>query len=710
MTKSKQPESIQKTIVSVMVNRQAIFTFVVALVIVGSSFWGGQVQIGYQHQSTMFLAQWVNEYIDSAIHVLDSLTLISPGVTDLKAVEKAYSSIDALYLINRNGRLMATSPANPLMTIGIDMSKQPYFDAELKTLFISRPYVSPYTENLTINLSLPIKGKEEILVGEINLIDLQESVRRSNISQIGDFLITDQDGLLLAHPNQELVRQMTNIRQLGIIERAKEGQTRQIYTVDGRWMLGIVIPIERTNWYAITQAPVMAVYGTFLIPSIIGLFVALFFFLVFAWRERLDIAERIVAPLRELSQDARRLANGDFSAEFSPQIATYQEAISLIDSFERMKEAVQSREESLHESENRYRQLFDMESDAIFLIDTTSEQIIEANNAATTLYGYSREELLLKKATDLSAEPEKTLQTIKNENTLVPIRWHKKKDGTVIQVEITGSYFERSGQKVLIAAIRDITERKRAEETLVISEKMAGIGTLASGIAHEINSPLQVITGISESLERRIKKNQMSQDELQKQIIILNRNAWRIAEIVKSLLLYSRSSSDVMENHNLNQIIHDTLLLIEHQLKTWSNISVQTKLASHLPDMICDRNKITQVIINLTNNAKDAMADGGKITLSTQFNSKQQTVIFKVKDTGIGIPQEIRARIFDPFYTTKPIGKGTGLGLSIVMGIVQAHGGIINIDSSPQMGTCFTLTFPVNPPLDQTQGIAEEDV
>lgn len=254
-------------------------------------------------------------------------------------------------------------------------------------------------------------------------------------------------------------------------------------------------------------------------------------------------------------------------------------------------------------------------------------------------------------------------------------------------------YLEDGSIPRIIAFTENITERKRAEAALLAAEKMAGIGVLAAGVAHEINSPLQVITGISESLGRRMQKNELEEGDSE-QLGIVNRNAWRIAEIIKALLLYARPSPVEMEKDNLNQIILETLLLIEHQLKTWSNILVHTDLDPSLPEITCDRNRVSQVLINLINNARDAMPYGGQINLSTIFSTEQRCALLKIKDSGTGIPLENQDKIFDPFYTTKEIGKGTGLGLSIVKGIMQAHGGEISVDSTPGEGTCFTLSFP----------------
>jgi signal transduction histidine kinase len=179
---------------------------------------------------------------------------------------------------------------------------------------------------------------------------------------------------------------------------------------------------------------------------------------------------------------------------------------------------------------------------------------------------------------------------------------------------------------------------------------------------------------------------------------VVHRNGWRCAEIIRSLHTYARASGGQLVPGNLNELLRDGLLLMEHQLSSWSHITIDTDFANDLPPLTCDRNQITQVLINLLTNARDAMPDGGVITLTTRFDAAAQALVLRVADTGEGIPEAIRSKIFDPFFTTKPIGKGTGLGLSIVSGIIRANGGSISLDSQEGRGTSFTLQFPVAVP------------
>jgi PAS domain S-box-containing protein len=249
----------------------------------------------------------------------------------------------------------------------------------------------------------------------------------------------------------------------------------------------------------------------------------------------------------------------------------------------------------------------------------------------------------------------------------------------------------------LIVLAHDITSRVQAEEALREAQKLASMGSLAAGIAHEINSPLQVVTGITERIAAQLESGQLDEGNLKRDIATVNRNGWNIANIMRSLLTYARESPGQVASHNLNEIVKDTLLLTEHQLKTWSNINILSDLGKNLPPLSCERTQIVQVLINLVTNARDAMPNGGKITIRTRYNAAHNRFELRVSDTGIGIPKEMQKKIFDPFFTTKPVDQGTGLGLSIVFGIVKAHGGDIKVESAPKQGTTFTIYLPKEP-------------
>ena len=238
-----------------------------------------------------------------------------------------------------------------------------------------------------------------------------------------------------------------------------------------------------------------------------------------------------------------------------------------------------------------------------------------------------------------------------------------------------------------IVILENITERVQLEEQLQISEKMASIGLLAAGVAHEVNTPLTGISSFTQMLLEGAETNDPKTRLLQK----IERQTIRAAKIVNGLLDLARPARTETGPVNVNAVINDVLSLLEHQLKE-SHISVRKELGTPAPIALGLDYKLQQVFLNLFLNARDAMPNGGWLRITTRRDGDRATI--EIADTGSGISGEHLSRIYDPFFTTKSLGRGTGLGLSITYGIVQEHSGSIECDSVEGQGTKFTLDFP----------------
>jgi PAS domain S-box-containing protein len=241
-----------------------------------------------------------------------------------------------------------------------------------------------------------------------------------------------------------------------------------------------------------------------------------------------------------------------------------------------------------------------------------------------------------------------------------------------------------------IVIVEDVTRRVQLEEQLQISEKMASIGLLAAGVAHEVNTPL---TGIS-SFTQMLLEGADPEDPKTRLLEKIERQTFRAAKIVNGLLNLSRpvsSSGAEFAPVDLNTIVNDVLSLLEHQFAL-HRIKVRKELCEGPARVLGLEHKLQQVFLNLFLNAKDAMPRGGWLSIATRVDGDH--VLAEISDTGSGIPNEYLARIYDPFFTTKAIGQGTGLGLSITYGIVREHDGSIDCDSIVGQGTRFTIDFP----------------
>jgi PAS domain S-box-containing protein len=363
--------------------------------------------------------------------------------------------------------------------------------------------------------------------------------------------------------------------------------------------------------------------------------------------------------------------------------------------------------EELQESEERNRNIFEQSVIGIG-ISTMDGKVVVANKAMETIMGYSTGEMGQINLADIYEDPksrDKLIDAIAKAGTVREYGVKlKRKDGSLFEALLWISRIHIGGRDVFHTMMQDISERQELIQKMLHSQKLADLGTLAAGVAHEINSPLQVVTGSSEVLLKKLEEENLDREGLVRRVERIKENSWRIAKIVRSLLDYARSTDEELAPTSLNSIVSDTLLLVEHQIHVWSNISVITELAENLPDFTCDRNKIIQVVINLLTNARDAMPQGGKVTLCTGYDAEKERLTLTVHDDGHGIPEIVRSKIFDPFFTTKPLGQGTGLGLSIAQGIVGSHGGEIIVDSQPGKGTTFTLAFPLTRPPGEEEG------
>lgn len=249
-----------------------------------------------------------------------------------------------------------------------------------------------------------------------------------------------------------------------------------------------------------------------------------------------------------------------------------------------------------------------------------------------------------------------------------------------------------AGFIVVIVTLRQYSsnERKLLEQRMLQSEKMAAVGQLAGGIAHEINNPLGIILGFAQNVAKRIPAN----DPLEMPVKSIEREALRCKNLVQELLTFSRVGKTEQESLDIKETIESVLSLVQTQANV-KNVTLVKDL-SEVPHVPANRIQIQQIVVNLCNNAVDAMPKGGMLTVSLHKVQRDQRegVEMQVRDTGQGIPEEIRDKIFTPFFTTKAIGQGTGLGLSLVYEIVQKHDGRITIDSKIGSGTAVKVFFP----------------
>jgi two-component system NtrC family sensor kinase len=356
-------------------------------------------------------------------------------------------------------------------------------------------------------------------------------------------------------------------------------------------------------------------------------------------------------------------------------------------------------EEKLRQSEENYKTLFNSSVIGMYVLDVETMKILIGNQAAAKMFGFSSaDEAIGINPLDFIPPEDKdsVLQIIMKELFEQDLRRTHElqaltKDRRKIWISITGARIMHGGKLAGLLSFTDITEQKRQSERLMMTDRLASIGELAAGAAHELNNPLTSIIGFSELL---MEKN--TPDYIRKDLAMIRSEAQRAANVTNNLLTFARKHRPVKQLTRINDVIDDALKLRAYAHKS-NCIEVEKDLASDLPEIPLDHFQMQQVFLNIVINAEYFMTQAHKKgTLTVTTKRQNSSVLVSFADDGPGIPQENLGRIFDPFFTTKEAGKGTGLGLSICHGIVTEHGGQIYATSQPGKGATIFIELPIN--------------
>jgi PAS domain S-box-containing protein len=363
-----------------------------------------------------------------------------------------------------------------------------------------------------------------------------------------------------------------------------------------------------------------------------------------------------------------------------------------------------------------YRALFDRNPLPIIVVDNATLRIVHVNDAAVETYGYTREEFVAMSSTDLRPAEDvpafiQRFRDIPNAGPglIAPVRvWrHKRKDGKIFHVEIQRMIARLNGIDVTIAFVYDVTarlradgERRRLEEQLHHAQKMEALGQLAGGIAHDFNNILAIVLGEAQLAESALSSGRPAAEHLRSIV----EASTRAAALIRQLLTFSRDRVLVVETIELRSALSDFAPLLASGLG--GAIAFETRLADLPLWVAADRSQVEQVLLNLCTNAGQAMPSGGRLVLEVRSTAIDSTYAdnhawarpgeyaeIRVTDTGVGMDEGTRARVFEPFFSTKA--HGTGLGLAVVHGIVRQHKGCVDVESRPGAGTTVRVLLPI---------------
>ena len=419
--------------------------------------------------------------------------------------------------------------------------------------------------------------------------------------------------------------------------------------------------------------------------------------------------------LTELKKSAKALQEANDALDLRVQERTKELAKANQELHNEIAERKKA-EEALRESEHKYRTLFDGALDGIFVTNADTMRIQICNKAAADMYGFDSvddaiDENLLEYIH--SADKEKVIKsmiadTYEGHTTQTNEFRSITKDGREIWVSALSTKMKTEGKMTILISVRDITkqkhseqEKERMEQQILLSGRLAAVGELAAGIAHELNNPLCSVQAFAELLATDADLPK----EVKSDIDMIYKEAQRAARITSNLLSFSRRHHPEKRLVSINDVILKSLELHEYRMKV-NNIDINLELELELPQTMADYHQLQQIFVNIVTNAEQAMTDSHrKGNLNVKTEAADEIIRISFTDDGPGILEENIDRIFDPFFTTKEVGKGTGLGLSICFGLVRSHDGTLFAENNAAGGATFVIELPV---ISEEQYITEE--
>ncbi|WP_026691651.1 sensor histidine kinase [Alteribacter aurantiacus] len=621
------------------------------------------------------------------------------------AIHDIYFSV---VLSDTEGMVIADTDDN---IVGSDITDREWYAQSMEgESFVSDMYYSPVIDENVIVLSSPVFNTQDDVIGVITpIFDLEELTSTlqnfNRAQQAGDsdsyaFLING-DGVIISHPNQSKilevnyferfdtsineVRELAATQSLTTYSSSDEvhgfSSISQVPGFENEWYIGVAA--NGTDLYA----PLTRLLYQYLI--VFGLVLLIMTFAVFR------LSTYIVRPVEQLVEATTNVA---FGKRDTPKFVTaYEEVNRLNDRFEAMTERLEEREKGHKKS----TLILETTDNGVFALNRVTKEVSLFNKRCEEVFGLSRDEVIDNKACDVANKKEGFKSFLEAANLLGLLGKDEVRKTYEIECTMDNNtrYFYLSVSSLpnivdetlhedLLVVFHDLTEKRLMERELMRSEKLKVVGEMSAGLAHEIRNPLTTIRGFIQLFD---SKKEASNERYYNLII---NEIDRVNNILTDLMnIANPKLSDEPKETNLELLLDDLLLLHQSQLKK-KGIEVNTYFHGKLPSVFLDANKIQQVLLNLVQNACEAMDNGGRLTVSTSYHKPKQEIVLSFTDTGVGMDAETIEKLGTPFYTTKK--TGTGLGLTTSYRIIEEINGQIAVTSTKGVGTTFSVHIPVN--------------
>ncbi|MBO8178067.1 MAG: PAS domain S-box protein [Bacillus sp. (in: Bacteria)] len=610
--------------------------------------------------------------------------------------------IDSGTVLDTNGYVRAFYPNDLKHLQNYNLSKREYFQEALKTkkVYFS-DVVSADTGRFLLVVSVPVLDDRNEVERVVNLSlriednEIFQSIFQSfKIGDNGYTFIVDRNGKIISHPSKERIGE--DVSQNLVVKKVLEKKSgyQEVLNSKGTWFFASFEHIPILDWGIVAQIPVDEIYQPYLTFQKSLWTISLVTFIVLSILTAL-YARQIIHPIRRLYLAVDQVAKGDYNQRIEKIDNTEIGQLSnrfneMIHYIRRSKANLHLKEEQLKEQKEYLRKIIDMNPSYIYAIDKEGKFTL-VNESFAKLLGTETQDLLGKKIDDFQFHIDSNLVRVWEEIETIKERFvleeeFKDQEGKIRWIETVRLPIFSPNREIdqILFVSTDITERKQAEELLRKSEKLAVVGELAAGVAHEIRNPLTSIKGFMHLLKEECETHKHYFE-------IMESELERINFIVNEFLMLGKPQVMNFRQKDVSDLLKDVMTLLESQA-ILNNVKMISEFEPNLPLLYCDENQLKQVFINIIKNAIEAMPNGGKVKI--QAKKKENNLVIRFIDQGCGIPKDRIAKLGEPFYSTKE--KGTGLGLMVSFKIIEAHKGRIKIESEVGQGTTVDLSFPIS--------------